>query len=113
MLERNAIEDFNKRRGGPKEVYFTKLVKNIIDLAYHSQFETKMQMAQRATSKNSHLDLRKRNFSKESHQDLINFLYPYTCVTVKNIWTDFEEIYNLATDSNEDPSEVPFPKSQA
>lgn len=41
MLERNAIEDFNKRRGGPKEVYFTKLVKNIIDLAYHSQFETK------------------------------------------------------------------------
>ena len=41
MLEMNAIEDFNKRRGGPKEVYFTKLVKNIIDLAYHSQFETK------------------------------------------------------------------------
>lgn len=32
VLERDAIEDFNKPRGRPKEVYLTKLVKNINDL---------------------------------------------------------------------------------
>lgn len=33
VLERDAIEDFNKPRGIPKEVNLTKLVKNINDLA--------------------------------------------------------------------------------
>ena len=33
VLERDAIEDFNKPRGIPKEVNLTKLVKNISDLA--------------------------------------------------------------------------------
>lgn len=73
-------------------------------------------MAQRATSKNSqaYLDLRKRNFLLKGISPRFNeFLYPDICDTVKKIWKDFEEIYNLATDSNGDPSEVLFPKSQA
>lgn len=118
VLERDAIEDFNKPRGRPKEVYLTKLVKNINDLgiSFSVWNKKKMQMAQRATSKNSqaYLDLRKRNFLlKGISPRFSEFLYPDICDTVKKIWKDFEEIYNLATDSNGDPSEVLFPKSQA
>ena len=37
------------------------------------------------------------------------FLYADTYDTVKKIWTDFEEIYNLATDPNGDPQKFLFP----
>ena len=70
VLEKDAIEDFNKPRGIPREVYLTKLVKKINDLglSFSVWNKKKMQMAQRTTSKNSpaYLDLRKRNFLKES-----------------------------------------------
>ena len=41
------------------------------------------------------------------------FLYADTCDTVKKIWTDFEESYNLVTDPNGEPSEILVLKSQA
>ena len=69
-------------------------------------------MALRAISKNSPAhqltwDPRKRKFLKGSPKNSMNF-FILTHVTLKKIWTDFEEIHDLATDSIGGPSEVFF-----
>lgn len=74
-----------------------------------------MLMALRAISMNSPahqlaLVLRKRKFLKGSPKNSMNF-FILTDVTLKKIWTDFEEIHDLATDSIGGPSEVLSPKS--
>ena len=74
-------------------------------------------MALRAISKNSPAHqlawvLRKRKFLIGSPKNSMNF-FILTHVTLKKIWTDFEEIHDLATDSIGGPSEVVFPKSLA
>lgn len=71
-----------------------------------------MLMALRAISKNSPAhqltwDPRKRKFLKGSTKNSMNF-FILTHVTLKKIWTDFEEIHDLATDSIGGPSEVFF-----
>lgn len=71
-----------------------------------------MLMALRAISKNSPAhqltwDPRKRKFLKGSPKNSMNF-FILTHVTLKKIWTDFEEIHDLATDSIGGPSEVFF-----
>ena len=74
-------------------------------------------MALRAISKYSPAHqltwvLRKRKFLIGSPKHSMNF-FILTHVTLKKIWTDFEETHDLATDSIGGPSEVVFPKSLA
>ena len=116
MLEKDAIKDFNKPRGRPKEVYLTKLVKNINDLAISLSVWNKKNAD--ASGRNireftSLLGFLKKKLLKGILSRLNEFLYADTYDTVNKIWTDFEEVYNLATDPNGDPSEVLVPKSQA
>ena len=74
-----------------------------------------MQMAQGGNIREftSLVGSQKKKFLKGIPPRFNEFLRTDTCDTVKEIWTEFEEIYNLPTDPNGDPSEVLFPKSQA
>ena len=113
---KSPIIDFNKPSGRPKKVYLTKLVKNINDLGMSFSVWNKKSAdgwGCNIRELTSLLGFLKKNLLKGILPSFNEFLYADTYDTVKKIWTDFEETYNLATDPNGDPSEVHFPKSQA
>jgi len=103
-----GIEDFNKPQERPKEVYLSS---KKVQWPWYVIFSVEqMLMALRAISKNS--PAHQLACLKGSPRNSVNF-FILRHVTLKKIWTDFEEIHDLATDSIEGPSEVLFPKSLA
>ena len=118
ILERDALDDFDKARGQPKGIHLAKLVKAINDLGIpFSVWNKKNADGSESNVKEftSLLGSQKKKLLKGLPSKLSDLLYPDTCNTVQRIWADFEELYSLAcTDVNTgDPSEVLFLKAQA
>ena len=88
VLERDAIEDFNKSRGRPKEVYLAKLVKNINDLGISfAVWNKKNADGSESNIKEfpSLLGSQKKKLLKGISSRFNEFLYPDTCDTVKSV----------------------------
>ena len=91
VLERDAIEDFNKSRGRPKEVYLAKLVKNINDLGISfAAWNKKNADGSESNIKEftSLLGSQKKKLLKGISSRFNEFLYPDICDTVKKVWID-------------------------
>ena len=103
VLEKDAVEDFNKKRGIPKGVHLTKLVNCINSLGISfSVWNKKNADGSESQVKEftSLLGSQKKKLLNGLPSKMNQFLYPETCETVKQIWTDFEELYNTITDLN-------------
>lgn len=77
VLEKDAIEDFNKPRGIPREVYLTKLVKKINDLGLSFSVWNKKKNADGSENDikefTSLLGSQKKKLLKGIPQDSMNF----------------------------------------
>ena len=94
VLERDAVEDFNKKRGTPKGVHLTKLVHCINSLGISfSVWNKKNADGSESQVKEftSLLGSQKKKLLNGLPSEMNQFLYPETCETVKKMWTDFEE----------------------
>lgn len=101
VLERDAVEDFSKPRGQPKGIHLLKLVKAINSLGISfSVWNKKNADGSESQIKEftSLLGSQKKKLLHGLPSKLGEFLYPDTCETVKQIWTDFEQLYNKISD---------------
>ena len=102
MLERNAIEDFNRPRGQSKGVFLTNLVKGINDcgISFNVWFKTNVDVTARKILEYTSLvgAQKKKLLNRQVPSKLHEYLYPETCTSVCKIWTSFEEYYNFVSD---------------
>ena len=104
VLERDAVEDFKKKRGTPKGVHLTKVDNCINSLSISFcvwNRKNKDGSDSQVKEFTSSLGSQKKQLlnglpSKINRQ----FLFPETCEKVKQVWKEFEELYNIITDLN-------------
>lgn len=116
VLERDAIDDFQKARGQPKGVFIAKLITSINDLGISfSIWNKKNADGSESQIKDftSLLGSQKKKLLKGFPSKLHDFLYPETCSTVKKIWTDFALLYDKISDFNLTKNEADVIFSQA
>ena len=98
VLEKDAIEDFNRQRGQTKRVFLTNLVIGINDcgISFNVWFKKN---ADGSDSKilqyTSLVGAQKKKLLNQLPCKLHGYLYPET---VCKIWTSFEEYYNFVSD---------------
>ena len=103
VLERDAVEDFDKPRGQPKGIYLTRLVKAINDLGISfSVWNKKNADGSESQVKEftSLLGSQKKKLLSGLPSNLQEFLYPNTSATVKQLWVDFGHLYDKISDFN-------------
>ena len=102
MLERKAIEDFNRPRGQPKGVFLTNLVKGIkyCGISFNVWFKTNADgTASKILEYTSLVGAQKKKLLNwQVPSKLHKYLDPDTCASVCKIWTFFEEYYNFVSD---------------
>ena len=99
MLERDAVQDFDKPRGQPKGIYPNKLLK-VIDGQGISFSIWNKRNADGSESQikefTSLLGTQKKKLLNNLPSKLDEFLYPDTSATVNKIWDDFGNLYNIS-----------------
>ena len=101
VLERDDTADFTKSKDQEKGVFISKLVKTINDLGISFAIWNKKN-ADDSQSQEKHftslLGSQKKKLLNELPSLFSESLYPDTCNTVQNIWTDFKDLYNRISD---------------
>ena len=103
VLERDAVEDSSKTRGQKKGINLSKLVKAINSLGISFSIWNKKNAdgsESQVKEFTSLLGSQKKKLLNGLPSKLGEVLYPDTCETVKQIWTDFECLYNQISDFN-------------
>lgn len=103
VLERDAVEDFDKPRGQPKGIYLTRLVKAINDLGISFPVWNKKNAdgsESQVKEFTSLLGSQKKKLLSGLPSRLHEFLYPNTSATVKQLWVDFGHLYDKILDFN-------------
>ncbi|KAJ7327833.1 hypothetical protein OS493_026112 [Desmophyllum pertusum] len=101
VLERDAVEDFEKSRGQPKGVYLNRLVKEINGLGISFSVWNKRNAdgsESQVKEFTSLLGFQKKKLLYGFPSKLHECIYPDTCATVKKIWTDFGTLYDKISD---------------
>lgn len=102
VLERDAVEDFSKTRAQTKGINISKLFKAINSLEISFSIWNKNADGSESQMKEftSLLGSQKKKLLNRLCSKLSEVIYPDTCETVKQIWTDFEGLYNQISDFN-------------
>ena len=103
MLEKDAVEDFEKPRGQPKGIFLNRLVKAIDGLGISFSIWNKRNAdgpESQVKEFTSLLGTQTKKLLNELPSKLNEFLHPDTCATVKKIWDDFGSLYNKISDLN-------------
>ena len=101
VREQDAVKDFDKPRGQPKGTYLAKLVKAINDLGISFSLWNKRNAdgsESQVKEFTSLLGSQKKKLLNEFPSKVHEFLYPETCTTIRQIWTDFGNLYNKISD---------------
>jgi hypothetical protein len=101
VLERDAIEDFNKASGQPKKVFLNKLVSTINELGIPFCVWNKKNANGSQSNIVEYTSLvgqQKKKLLKNLPSTFPEYLYPDTSNTVQQIWVDFAEYYDTISD---------------
>lgn len=101
VLERDAVEDFNKASGQPKKAFLTKLVATINELGIPFSVWNKKNAdgsASNIVECTSLVGPQKKKLLKGLPSTFHQYLYPDTSKTVQQIWVDFAEYYDTVSD---------------
>ena len=117
ILEKDAIEDFNKPKGQPKGVLLKKFVDDVNSLGVtFSVWYKKNADGSRSNvlEYTSLVGAQKKLLLMKLPSMLENYLHSDTAATVMQIWNDFKEYYDLISDINltSDLSNTAFEKAK-
>ncbi len=113
VLERDAVEDFDKPKGHPKGVLLKKFVEDINDLGV--PFSVWQKATDGSLEYTSLVGAQKKILlEKLPLKKLPNYLHPETVDTVVKIWGDFKEFCDFISDLHltNDSADIAFEKAK-